>query len=178
MNISERLHNQGNEQQATTPELELSMELRDICVNLLQEKGKNRISTSELIIQVLQPLGAIRSLAKWTKPQNLIRHRKVSLKKEENSEPHIFISCVGMDPGKADLDIFVTPDPIRQRFGNAVGIYWLRLESGKSGEIMRRFGHGKKPGIGEHIQRFSKATIEDLSYCQNQINQSSPIEHK
>ena len=179
MNQSERLHNQGDEQQNTTPELKLSMELRDTCEKLLQEKEQNRISTSELILQTLQPLGAIRSLAKWTKPQNLIRRTEVYLKKEGDSEPNIFISCVGVNPSKAYLDILIMPDAFTQRDSEWLwGLRWLRLERKERGVIMMRNGNGKAPGIGEFMRPARLATTEDLSYYQHQINQSSPIEHK
>jgi len=174
----ERLRNQARKEQSVTPELKLSTELRDVCEKLLREKGKNKISTSELIIQVLQPLGAIRSLATWTKPQNLVRRTETYLEKRGENEPSIFISCIGVNPSNADIDILLIPDAFEHRNKDHWGLMWLRLEKKGQGVIMQRNGDGNRPGAFEYMKPNNLATTQDLLFYQDQINQSSPIGHK
>ena len=109
MSLSETLHNQGNEEQTTTPELKLSMELWDTCEKLLQEKGQNKLSPTNLLLQVLEPLvphpmkPRHRIKTKYI-PQYPMVRRVVELKELKDdmySKPDITITCMGTDPNNA-----------------------------------------------------------------------------
>lgn len=177
MNQSERLHNQGNEQQSITRELELSMQLRAKCEQLLQEKGKTIIDSEELALHyylpVLMPLGIIKSIKTKINPIDLVRHRSVKLK-HNRVDSFIQIACPGVNVSKAKfIDVKVSPDYEEY----ARGKEWLRLYKDQNARFM-----GYKTPTGSSSWPYPievrPAYAGGLTTYHHQINQSSPIEHK
>lgn len=185
MNKSERLHNQGSREQVITPELKLSMELRDACENLLLEKGKNVIDVNELAaycFPIVGPLpGIMRGIRnKVNNPVDNIRHKNIKLKvgypnlRPSREGEFIEIKCPSVNPPNA-------------KFIDVMGLVWdysrwLRIYRNQGAEIM-----GYKPdkgmfgtGLGVRPIVIRKASKRELEYFKHQINQSSrsPVEHK
>lgn len=176
MNKSEGLHNQGDEAQAMTPELKLSMELRVKCEQLLKERGKTIIDTEELAAHAFTlfgiPLGLIKSIRTKTNPLDLVRHRRIKLEKSGNLTETIQIDCSGVDPTKTK---FIDIRGLEKRYNS-----WLRLYRNQGARFT---GYKADTGmVGTGIQvvpiEVSPASGAQLVYYQDQINQSSPIEHK
>lgn len=176
MNQSERLHNQGNEEQNITRELELSMQLRTTCEEILQEKGKTIIDSEELALHYWtifgMPLGMIKSIRTKINPLDLVRHRSIKLKYSNDPTTTIQIDCSGINPSKAKfIDV--------KYFSDSDG-GWLRLYKDRTANFM-----GYKPDTGSFGTGIQVIPIEvrpafpaELVYYNHQINQSSPIEHK
>lgn len=177
MSQSERLYNQGYEEQVITPELKLSMELRATCENLLREKGKTIIDSKELALHyylpILMPLGIIKSIRTKINPIDLVRHRSVKLK-NNRVDGFVQIACPGVDPSKAKfIDVKVSPDYEEYERGEE----WLRLYKDQNARFMgykTPTGSSSWPNPIEVRPAFGA----ELAFYQNQINQSSPVEHK
>lgn len=171
MNPSERLHNQGNEEQVITPELKLSMQLRDTCEELLQKKGGNEFNYPELLSRSILGFVIIRSLATRTMPQvQSITSRIVKLKGERSDEPDVFIACNSTNPSKAKwVDVWIQNNKFMR----------LRLGKNQEGVIMRKLQSANPRFLDTPTTtEVEPATTEDLSYYQDLISQSLPIEHK
>lgn len=184
MNPSERLHNQGIEQQVMTPELELSRQLRTKCEKLLQQKGENHIEFMLLLVAanpITLPLLALHQLDE-SKPLERLWGRYVTLRNGDSEKPNITIVCTGFNPGKAKyVDIYFSP---MSRYSD----YVLPVLQGKDSRLIKvhgvslRLGKNRKGQItkplGLQTQISRPATAENLSFYQKLVNQSSPIEHK
>lgn len=180
MNPSERLHNQGNNEQVMTPELKLSMELRATCERVIQEKGRNGINYSELFFQVLQPIGIIRSLVHKTAPHNMVRCRGVRLRGETSSDQDGAIECKGTNPSRAKVVYVYIKDMQGQQFIEGTDITTLSLERGKRGQIIEShllnyhfFDNNAPKQIEKRL-----ATMEELETYKIYIEQSLPVENK
>lgn len=179
----ERFIPKGAEQQNITRELELSMQLRTTCEEILQEKGKNEFSYIELFNQAFLPAGILKSLLFGLMPQDQVRERAVELKGIQDSNLRLRISCTGVNPIKAKfVDVLIldknTPEythyysKTEERKEKVEDTSWLRVRRDGRAEIA-------EPSKQAYVNyRVRWATTEDLSYYQKQINQSSPIEHK
>lgn len=172
----ERFIPKGAEQQNITPELGLSMELRDTCERLLQEKGKNEICVNELLFQIFQPIGIIRVLVTGYMPQNIVRRKVVRLEKDKSSESNVVISCPGMHPSKArEVGVYISS--MQDHLPLGVGKTFLFLKKHQRGEILDIFLDSfLAASMLPDRERF--ATMEELEAYQRYIKQSSPIEHK
>ena len=171
MNSPERLHNQGDKEQVMTPELKFSMELRVKCEQLLKERGKTIIDSEELALHGFTlfgiPLGLIKNIRTKTNPLDLVRHRRIKLKKSGNSTKTIQIDCSGVDPTNAK---FIDIRGLEEGYDT-----WLRLYRNQGARFM-----GYKAGTGIHIVPIEvrPAFGAELVYYGHQIKQSSSIEHK
>jgi len=177
MNKSEKLHNQGNEEQAMTPELKLSMELWDTCVKLLDEKGQNKIRVGEIISRVVFPPFDLHNLRNMTLPHSNLRIRYVVLKGEKK-EGDTLVEMYGVNPNKAkEIRVYVrgvleedSPDPT-----------FLHLRKGRRAEVKAILDDSlwwyRIPSFKVAVKE-GKAKMKDLETYKSFIKQGSPIDHK
>lgn len=183
---------QGNEQQNMSPELKLSRELWTTCENLLQERGKTLFSVPAFLNLVLKAnIGYLANLhipgierrtvvfdqlINQTASLRSLMTRRVRVEgKEEGSiTPSIITVCGELNavfPGLPPyyVDVYISPTNNKSE----VNIEFLRLRKDRRPEIMK-----PQEDKSHLIRRCRWATVEDLTYYQKAINQSSPIEHK
>lgn len=182
MNRSERLHNQCNEQQNMTPELELSMQLRAKCEQLLDENGKTVIDLAKvmLLITPLLPLGVLEMVISSIKNKGLpsLREKEVLLVGKSN-QPEIKILSHGTTIPSRSKSITVH---IPKLDHSPADVKVLKLEREEVGKIETRHilnfqFYGRDPNTTRQTET-RLATMEELETYQRYIKQNSPIEHK
>lgn len=180
MNPSERLHNQGSEQQYIAPELELSIELWDTCEKLLQERGRNRFTPTNILGLVLQPLHTIKALSTKNMPQYPMVWRVVELKKlkdDMNNKPDITITCMGTNPNNA-RQIALHNIRMNNVSGPYDGKRVVVLERDRKGKVLDSYLMRHHPFGSPKGQEKQLATTEELEAYKIDIKQRLPIEHK
>lgn len=183
MNNPERLHNQGSQEQVITPELKLSMELRDKCEQLLEEKGKAEIDHGKLallVIPTLLPIGIIRMIRDGIKERGVpsLRQRRAILVGKSNTPEVGILSNGTPNPSKARMITVHIP----MLDNSPADCNILELERGQGGKIttvhvLNYQFFNKDPNTTKRNET-RLATMKELEAYQRYINQSSPIEHK
>ena len=174
----EILYNQGNEQQATTPELKLSMELWDTCVKLLEEKGKNKTRVGEIVSRIVfPPVNLFNLMNNLTLPHSNLRIRYVTLKGEKR-EGNTMVEMYGVNPNKTkEIRVYVR-GVIEEDKRDPT---FLRLRKGKRAEVKAISDNSllfyRIPSFDVAVKE-GKAKMKDLETYNKYIAQGSPIEHK
>lgn len=184
MNPSERLHNQGDKEQVMTPELKLSMELRDKCEQLLQEKGNAKVDLvklNSLINPAVLPVGIIIMMVSGIRQRSMpsLSERVLILVEGENNKPAVKIVSNGTTIPSRAREITIH---IPELDDSPADINVLKLERGQKGKIetmhiLNFQFYGRDPNTTKKAET-RLATMEELEAYRRHITQSSPIEHK
>ena len=181
MNLSERLHNQGNEEQVMTPELKLSMELRAKCEQLLDNTGKNVIDYSKVLyfITPLLPVGLITMIISGIKLRSMPSLRERETIMEIGNVPEVKILSHNTTIPSRARTITVSVPKLDDSFKDH---NILKLEKGKRGQIVTMHVlnfqfYGWDPDTTNRTER-RLATKEELEAYKRYIERSSPVEHK